>query len=52
MKKKPSKRPKIRKTWNINPGTRIIQDSNKQRRLSAKQELRNIQKRQDNEKNT
>jgi len=53
MKIKPSKKPKIRKTWNINPGTRIIHDSKKQMRLSAKEELRNIQKRlHDEEKDT
>jgi len=51
MKIKPSKKPKIRKTWNINPGTRIIQNSHKQRRLSAKEELRDIQKRHDDEEN-
>ncbi|MDP8293108.1 MAG: hypothetical protein P9M04_04770 [Candidatus Orphnella occulta] len=44
MKIKPSKKPKIRKTWNINPGTRVMQGSKKQMRLSAKEELRNIQR--------
>ena len=51
MKIKPSKKPKIRKTWNINPGTRIIQNLHKQRRLSAKEELKDIQKRYDDEEN-
>ncbi len=52
MKNRPSKKPKIRKTWNINPGTRIIQDSNKQSRLSVKQGLRRIETRQNDEENT
>jgi len=52
MKIKPSKKPKIRKTWNINPGTRVMQNSKKQKRLSGKGRLRNIQKRLDNEEDT
>ena len=52
MKIKSSKKPKIRKTWNINPGTRVIQNSKKQKRLSGKQKLRNTLKRLDNEEDT
>jgi hypothetical protein len=52
MKTKSSKKPKIRRTWNINPGTHVMQNSKKQRRLSGKQKLRDILKRLDDEKDT
>ncbi len=52
MKRKPSKKPKIRKTWNINPGTRVMQSSKKQGRLPGKQKLRDTLKRLDDEEDT
>jgi len=52
MKKKTSKRIKIRKAWKINPATRIEQGLKKHRRQNAKKELKEALKRLKDEEGT
>lgn len=52
MRKKPPKRVKIRKTWKINPATRVHRGSKEYKRQNAKKELKKLLKRLRDEKDS